>query len=280
MSNKNSKDYTETPWPWIRNAINGALEIKKPHTCWGFGEVDITDSLQKMRTLSRQSKTTLSLTAFVVYAHAQALRKNPLMLGFQHGKRHILFKSADILTMIERQVSGHRVAGAHIVRAAEKKTLAQINWELRQAMRADPTADATVRKRRRIAQLPTPLRRLIFWHLSRNPHRMRAFFGNTAVTTLQAPGMTSPFWGLPPLLNSLAIGIGAVVERPHLQPDGQVVNRKHLCYSGAADHGVIDGAPLARYNVSLTGLLREGIGLDETFVQETLALRLADRAAH
>ena len=279
VSPASAAEYSERPWPWIRNAILAGLEQTRPHACWGFGEVDVTHTLERIQTRQRELRVAVSFPAFIIHAHAHAAAAHPEVLTYKHGRRLVTFRDSDVLTTIERNIGGTRVAAAYIVRAAQTKSLAQINWEVRQAVRTPLPADPAIGLRRRVAKLPTFVRRLVSWKVRRDPHLVRRLYGTTAVTILQAPGLRAPFWGLPPLIGSMALGVGSITDRLALDAQGRPVTRKHLCLSGVADHAVIDGAPLARYAQVLCARLESAEALeDDAFAAETRELQAAERA--
>lgn len=268
--------FSERPWPPLRNALLAALEQVRPHACWGFGEVDVTTVLELIRSRSREMRVAISLQAYVVHTLAHAAVRHPAVLTYRHGKKLVTFADADVLTTIDRHIGGHRMAAAYCVRAAQTKSLAAINWELRRAITQPIPDDPAIPLRRRIARLPTWGRRLVNARVRTNPHLVRRLYGTIGLTSLQSPGLNQPFWGLPPLIGTYALGLGAITDRVHLGADGQLSNRKHLCLSGAADHGVIDGMSLSLFAGELQRTLSSGAALDDALVTETRRLLAAE----
>jgi pyruvate/2-oxoglutarate dehydrogenase complex dihydrolipoamide acyltransferase (E2) component len=268
--------FAEKPWPPLRNAVLAALEQARPHTCWGFGEVDVTDTLAKIKACQRELRMAVSLHAVVLHALARASAAHPAVLTFRHRNKLVTFTDVDVCTMIDRRFNGHRIAAAYCVRAAQTKSLAQLSWELRAAINQPVPNDPAIHLRRRVARLPGFVRRVLNGMVMRNPHLVRKLYGTIGLTNLQSHGFNRPFWGLPPIVMTAALSMGTVVDRVALDASGRAVNRKHLCLVGAADHAVIDGMALSRFAYDLVQLLERGAALDDAFVAEMRQLAARD----
>jgi pyruvate/2-oxoglutarate dehydrogenase complex dihydrolipoamide acyltransferase (E2) component len=271
-----AQDFRETPWPPLRNAVLGYLEQARPHTVWGFGEVDVTDTLARLKECQRELRLAVSLHAVVLHALARAAAAHPGVLTYRHAGKLVTFTAADVCTTIDRRIQGHRIAAAYCVRGAERKSLAAINWELRVAINQPLPNDPAIHLRRRFARLPDWARRWVNRRVTRNPHWVRRLYGTIGLTNLQSHGLNRPFWGLPPSVTTTTLAVGTVIDRLALAPDGRVVTRKHLCLTGAADHAVIDGMALSRFTYALIQLLETGAALDAGFVAETRRLAAGD----
>lgn len=264
--------YSEKPWPVLRNALLAGLEQARPHTCWGFGEVDVTETLARIKECQRELRMAVSFHAVVLHALSRAAIAHPGVLTYKHGGKLVTYSEADVFTMIDRRINGHRIAAGYCVRAAHTKSLAQIGAELRRAINQPLPNDPAIPLRRRIARLPVWVRRLLNRLVVRNPHIVRRLYGTVGLTNLQSHGFNSPFWGLPPLMTTLALAVGTIVDRVALDAAGKAVNRKHLCLVGAADHAVIDGMAMSRFAYELVKILEAGAALDDAFIDETRRL--------
>jgi pyruvate/2-oxoglutarate dehydrogenase complex dihydrolipoamide acyltransferase (E2) component len=260
--------YREAPWPPIRNAVVGYLRQHRPHTNYGTIEVDITDALAAMERYRREFRTGLSLHAFVLYCMAHAAAENPAVLTYRSGRdRLVTFEDADIGTIIEKRLpGGHiRVPVGYVFRAAQRKSLSEINEELRTACRSELADDPAVRWRRRIARVPEIIRRAVFHRVFNDPFLLRRFYGNIGLTNVQTPGFHNPLFIFPPNVHTLTFGIGNTTERWGAPVEGEPTRRKVLCLGGGADHAVIDGMGLARFAHRFTHLLESAAGLDDAF---------------
>ena len=131
-----SVGYSARPWPPLRNAVETVLQLHRPYTTWGMCEADVTEAVAAIRRLQRQLKCAISFHAYIIYCLAQAAKQHPGVLCFRFKKQLITFDDADISTLIDKRFPGGvRMPAVYTVRQAQNKSLAQINFELRQAMR-------------------------------------------------------------------------------------------------------------------------------------------------
>lgn len=269
-------DYQEKPWPPLRNIVLGYLEQTRPHTIWGTGEVDVTDTLARLRRCQRELRLAVSFHAVILHALARAVAAHPGVQTYRHGRKLVTFSEVDVCTTIDRRIQGVRMPGVHCVRGAQRKSLATINWELREAINRPPQDDPTVKLRHRFARLPGFVRRWVGRMVADNPHRVRQIYGTIGLTNLNSHGLNRPLWGLPPTLCTVTMSAGAIVDRLASDGKGGVVVRRHLCVGGAADHAVIDGMALSRFTLEVYRQLESGAALDDAFIEETRRLAAAD----
>lgn len=265
--------FSEQPWPPLRNAIVSVLRQHRPHTVYGHGEIDVTHTLDAIRRCQRAVRIGVSLHALILYCQARAAHEHPGVRTFKFGRKLITFDEVDVGTLVERTVPGHgRLPVQHVVRAANRKSLAAINWELRQVAKSDPTQDANVRLRRRVARLPGFVRRIISWRIARNPFWLKHFHGTMGLTSVRTPGFERPFYALPPNIFTMTLAVGSLTERYLPGADGQPALRRMLCLSAGADHAILDGMTLSRFAARLTELIESAAGLDDAFIAETQRL--------
>lgn len=270
--------YREAPWPPLRNMVLAVLEQSRPHPCWGLLEIDVTHALARARQCQDALRIAVSFHAVILHALAQAVAAHPGVMTYRHGRKLVTFQEADVCTAIDRRIQGHRIPAVHCVRSAQRKTLAQIHWELRAAINQRGPLDPAIPLRRRVARLPASFRHAFNAIVRRNPHWVRRLYGTVALTSLQSPGLHFPFWGLPPTVCTLTAAAGSLIDRVALDPDGRAIPKRCLCMTGAADHTVIDGMALSRFTVDFVRILEAGTGLDEDFLRETRELAIADPA--
>lgn len=269
-------DFQERPWPQLRNLVVGYLEQTRPHTIWGTGEIDVTDTLARLRRCQRELRLAVSFHAVILYALARAAAAHPAVLTYRHGRKLVTFSEVDVCTTIDRRIKGVRMPAVYCVRGAQRKSLAAINWELREALTRPQLDDPVVKLRHRFARLPGFARRWVGRMVAGNPHRVRQIYGTVGLTNINSHGLNRPVWALPPTLCTLTVSAGSIVDRLAVDAQGAVVVRKHLCVGGAADHAVIDGMALSRFTFDAYRLLETDSGLDDTFIEETRRLAAAD----
>ncbi len=266
--------HSQQPWPPLRNAIVSVLRQHRPHTVYGFAEVDVTRTIEAIGRLQRQVRMGVSLHAFVLHCLSRAADSHSLIRTYRSGRKLITFDDVDVGTLLERSVPGHgRLPVQHIVRGANRKSLAAINWELRRVAKSDPTADPNVRLRRRVAHLPGFVRRLISWRIGRNPFMLKRFHGTIGLTSVQKAGFERPLFAAPPNIFTMTIAVGGLFDRVTIGESGHPERRRMLCITAAADHVILDGMTLSRFAESFSRLLESAAGLDQAFVDETRRLK-------
>ncbi len=272
----NSVGYSVRPWPTLRNAVETVMQLHRPYTSWGMCEADVTEVLAAIRHLQRQLKCGISFHAYIIYCLAQAAQQHPGVLCFRFKKQLITFEDADISTLIDKRFPGGvRMPAVYTVRQAQNKSLAEINLELRKAMRTDQSQVEAVRLRQGLTRAPRFIRRLAAWWMARNPFVLRKFHGTLGLTSLQAQGFNRPLFAIAPNIFTLTLAVGSISERLGKNSAGELENRKVLCISAGADHLVIDGAPLARFAQCLIAQIESAAGLDEHFIQQSIALNIS-----
>lgn len=273
-----ASEFRETPWPPLRNAVLAYLGQTRPHAMWGFGEIDVTDALVRLKECQRELRLAVSFHALVLHALSRAAAAHPGVMTYRHGRKLVTFNEVDVGTSIDRRVNGHRMVAVYCVRGAQRKSLAEINWELRVAVSQPWPNDPAVHLRRRFARLPGWARGIVNRIVTRNPHWVRRLYGTIGLTNVQSHGLNRAFWGLPPTVCTTTMSVGTIVDRLALDRSGAVVNRKHLCIAGAADHAVVDGMAISRFSYALMQLLETGRALDSAFLDETRRFAAADSA--
>ena len=257
--------FRSAPWPPIRNAVVSLLEQHRPHTVYGLAEIEIGATLERMRSCQRTLRHAVSLHAYAIYCLSRAASEYSQLQTYKCGRELITFEDVDVGTVLDKRLpSGLRIPVGYVFRGAQKKSLAEINHELRVASRSDLADDEMVRWRRRIAILPAPLRRAVSRRITRDPFWLRRFHGTIGLTNLQSPGLTQPAFGLPPNIYTYTMALGSIAERE--------AGRKVLCFSGGADHAILDGMSLSYFARRLFELLSSAQGLDEEFVAQSRLL--------
>lgn len=271
--------YELRPWPKLRDALLTFLEAHRPHTYYGFTEADVTEALAAIERLRKEQRLAISFHAYLLYCLAQASRDHPGVLSYRKGRHILTFGDIDIGTTIERRLpDGRRIPVAYVLRNAERKSLAEINWELREAARRDPAADETIGQRRRLLALPAFVRNLVRRRMMRDPLLLRRLFGTIGCTNLQIVGSKRGGFALPPNIHTVTVAVGWVTDRLLPAADGTPQARRMLCLSCGVDHAVIDGIPISLWSQSFHERLESAAGLDQTLVEESRALRAQRRA--
>ena len=254
---------------WERDHITDFLSMSRPYTCGAVTEIDITDTLERISECERELKMAISLHGVIIYYFAQAAIQHPLTLTYRYRNKLVTFQDADIATSILRkQPDGQRCLTSYIIRVAQNKSMAQIQWELRKAMR-EPMTEMPVN----FGFFQHFYKRFLCWRMLRNPFLFKARMGNLGITNLQSPGLKIPFniFGLNPY--TLGLAIGTVTNHVRMNQQGVPIERKILSLSGLMDHAIIDGYPVSQFSVTMSNFLSSSTGLDADFIKEMRNLK-------
>lgn len=269
--------YAEIPWPRIRELVTDTLAIgHKTHTANGLVELDVSKPVKVIADYKRALPEGVSFTGFVVYCLARAVGEHPMLHAYRKGrgrrKKLVVFDDVDVNTLLEkRKPDGTLIPVLYIVRGANRKSLAQINHELRHASRSDLYHDEGVRRRRRIVRLPRPARALLWWWTLRDPARIRQQCGTVAVSNVGAFAGQRPGWGFGPAFLTTTLFIGGMYDRVYWAGD-HAEPRRTLSVTFSVNHDIVDGGPAVRFAEAFAGLLEGAAALDDEFAAEAIEL--------
>lgn len=272
----------EIDWPIIRNNVSDFLtQAKQVPQISATWEIDITQVHERIRQIQRQTRIAISFNAYLIFLISRTIQKYPEVqtIRVPWRRKMALYDGVDINTIVEQRLPDNTTFPApYVVRNAESKSLAEICFEMRQASKRDLTnneLNATVRFRREgLAQLPGWVRRLFWVWVDSSPARRRQVRGTFGLTNLNflSHGLTAGFGHFLSNMSS-SICVGSSYDRlvPNEEDSRGFVVRRHLCCTLAANHLVIDGAPLTRFAKTLTHALESAEGLDEQFTDDLIA---------
>jgi pyruvate/2-oxoglutarate dehydrogenase complex dihydrolipoamide acyltransferase (E2) component len=268
------------PWPRIRELVVDSLAIgARVHSAHGMIELDVSRPLELIEQYRPQVPGGVSVTAFLAYCLGHAIGAHPMMHAYRKGrKKLVIFDDVDVNTLLEkRKPDGSLIPVMYVVRGANRKSLAQINQELRQASASDLYDDDGVRRRRQILRLPRPLRHLIWWWLRRDPARLKQQWGTTGLSNAGAFISPRPSFGISITFITCVLIVGGMFDKVYWI-DGGPQPRRTLSLTISVNHDIIDGAPGARFAETLAQLIEGAAGLDDGFLAEALALAPATAA--
>jgi pyruvate/2-oxoglutarate dehydrogenase complex dihydrolipoamide acyltransferase (E2) component len=268
-----SDTHAEVPWPRIRELVVDALDLgHRAHMAHGLMEVDVTRPLALLDGFKAQAPGEVSFTAFLVHCLARAVDRHTMLHAYRKGRRRlVVFDDVDVNTLLEkRKPDGSLVPVMYVVRGANRKSLADITREMREAVRDDLYDDEGVRRRRQILRLPRPARRAIWWWMRRDPVRLKRQWGTVGVSNAGSFVGPRPSWGVPISFLSCALIVGGMFDRV-CWVDGRAQPRKTLSVTVTVDHDIVDGAPGARFAQTLADLIESADGLDDDFAAQLLA---------
>ncbi len=283
MTDQNpSGGFTVTPWPVLRNSIVHTLENARPNTVYGSTQIDFTESYERILEVRRATRTAVSIHAYVLGCVAKAASEFPMLRSHRQGKKLIRFETVDVGTIIDQFATDAmrtRLPVLYIVRDADRKRMAEINWEIRSASRRDLGKDPMMKYRRRLSRLPQLVQKVIFRRLMNDPWKHRQVFGTFGFTSIQSPGYNHPAHAMVTNICNGTVAMGNL-HRSFL-PDNQglPVLRQVLDISGAFDHDYVDGMVIMGFAKLAERLISGCYGLDDDFIRETRELAAAEKAS-
>ena len=248
--------YTVRPVPRDRlivlDMLRGAARRFPVH---GLVELDVG----RASALIAEAPSPVSWTGFVIASIGRAIARHPELNARRAGKRIVLFDQVDIGATVERHVDGTIVLDVTTIRGADRKSCAQVSEELHRAKQAPAPTSASRGVTAQLWRLPGPVRRPLSRIISTRPRVAAAYGPTIGVTSL---GMFSHGGGwaipIPPL--TVIVTVSGVVDRPVVR-DGHIVVRRMLPLTLSFDHGVVDGAPAARFVETLRDLVESAAAL-------------------
>jgi pyruvate/2-oxoglutarate dehydrogenase complex dihydrolipoamide acyltransferase (E2) component len=266
-------DYQVVPYPKIRRFMVAARRsVQRKSMMHGLIEVDVTRARAFLREHQAKTGESLSFTAFLTACLAKAVEEHKAVQAFRLGsKRLILFEEVDVYTPIERDMAGQKQIMPYIIRAANRKTVREIHYEIRAAQVQDVAqAWEGFKALHWPWLLLLPVFHLILWIAERSPQMWKKYRGTVGLTTVGMFGKGAG-WGIPLPSHSLWMTVGGIGEKPGVV-DGQIVMRDYLSLTISFDHETIDGAPAARFTERLKELIESGYGLFDSTVESEQAI--------
>ncbi len=259
--------YKELPFPKSRDIIVDTGEAgRRLHHVKGLFELDVTEGRRRIRDYAERTGEKLSFTGWIVRCVGEAVGEHPGVHARRRGRRKmVVFEDVDIAVSVERTLEGGSFPVLKVIRRANERSVEEITEEIRsvQAQTAeDYLSGAEMRRARRLASLPRPLRQLLFWRkLRKDPFFLKRHAGTVSVTSV---GMfvRRGGWPIPLSAYGLTVALGGIARKPGVFED-KVVVREYLSVTVALDHDVVDGAPAARFLARLAELVESGFDLPE-----------------
>lgn len=266
------------PIPKLRRVLAAMYPaVQRAHKVRALIEVDVTDTRRMVRDQNATSGEPLSFTAFLAGCVAHAVEDQPIFNACRQGAAHLaLYDMVDVAVPIERELGGQMQPIVHIFRAANRRTVAALTREMREAQAAAIAAAwEGYRFERWLRYAPMFLIRslwaLFWWLRGRFPAVQRRYGGTVGLTAVGMFG-TGGGWALPFDYHTLDVAVGGIASKPGLVGE-RIAIREYLCLTVSFDHDVIDGAPAARFLSRLRNLIESGDGLASPSAELADAIR-------
>ncbi len=271
--------YKFIKFPKSRQIVADLLhETDYRYHSFGLVSFDITKAQKYFKEYKKIKGKSLSFSAWIIHCIGEAVKHHPYINAAAKGRKKVcLFEDVDVNIIIERKRDeGIRAPTKYVVRKANEKSLLEIHKEIRSVQHQDEDKtvlgkDKAAKGGNIIVSLPTFLRRIVFWILRRYPRIRHKFLGNLNVTSVGLFGKKR--WGghgITPSSDTVQFLIGGISKKPWVV-DNKIQIREILDITLAFDHMLIDGAPAARFAVTLGELLESAYGLKKvinSIVQE------------
>jgi pyruvate/2-oxoglutarate dehydrogenase complex dihydrolipoamide acyltransferase (E2) component len=254
------------PLPAMQRFINEWLErMCRAHSAYVLFEVDVTEVRPAIRASRLRTGSSLGFTAYLTACWSRAVAEHKLLQAHRKGRRAlVLFDDVDVTIPVERQVQGEKIPVNVTVRAANHKSLTEIDQEISAARTGENPQARAIRWVWLWFLLPALVRRFIWKRLLANPDRWKRINGTTIVTNAGMFG-SGTGWGLFPSPYTASLLVGSIARRPGVV-DGMFQVREYLCLTVIVDHDIVDGAVAARFTQRLKELIEGASLLDRAGV--------------
>lgn len=262
-------DYTEKDFPHNRKIIVDATEqFKYFNHIIGLFELDVTDAMEIFDKYKEKGEP-LSFTSWIMKCVAEAVTRHPIIHTLRKGKKKtITFEDVDIKCMVEKDDDeGNKIPIHYIIRKANEKSFLDIQNEIRAAQKYKEEKRRSEKKIKRfqgnIMMFPKFLRKIVWHTVMTNPMNTKKHLGTIGVSALGMFGKGINGWAIPRTPHSTQLLLGAVIKKPVVTDDDQIVIRKLLNVTVSFNHDTVDGAPAVRFVKTLQDLTISSFGLDE-----------------
>lgn len=269
--------YEERRFPESRHPTLDTLDLgKKKHHIPLLLEADVTEAREYIREFKSRTGEGLSFTGWTMKCIGQAVSEHKHIQAMRKGRRSlILFDDVDISVVVERSV-GHSDSPSetlpmpYVVRRANKKTVKEINDEIRTAQEellgageVQLGARRKVHLTRAFNVMPRFVRDMLVWRRLKDPFFAKKTMGTVVVTSVGSIGTYNGYgWAIPIGIHPVVFALGSIARKPGVVGE-QIKIREYLSMTVLFDHDVADGAPVIRFVQRLNELLERSYGLNE-----------------
>jgi pyruvate/2-oxoglutarate dehydrogenase complex dihydrolipoamide acyltransferase (E2) component len=267
--NKKTGPYQTVKLPKGRRVVINMLNLVSPkHSMVGLLEVDVTEARQLITTNKEQTGEKISFTGFLTLCLGRAIEEHKEVHAYLKGnKQLIIFDDVNVAVMVEHKTGDKRALMGHVIKGANRKTLHEINDEIRSVQSTPlPPNRGLPTWFRNALLLPGPFfrlfRTLIRWAGRQNPVMVISMGGTVSISSVGMFGARHAGWGIFPATQVIELVVGSIAKKPAVI-DERIEPREILHLTVMLDHDVIDGAPAARFVKRLVELIESAYGLRE-----------------
>lgn len=243
--------YTIEAFPQERKLIMDSVRLgqRRPMIS-GFIEVDVTEARALVRAQG------LSFTAFLLTCLGKAVAEHKHVQALRNWRGQlVIYEDVDVSILIETTVNDHKYPVAHVVRATNRRDIAEITAEIRH-IQNNPKQSATLSAWKSpiklFMRLPTFMRLPFYRFITMSPQRVQKMSGTILLTAVGMFGDGNG-WGSGTglMLHSFGVLVGGIGKKPGVivaeNGEEQIAIREYLSLTVSFDHDIVDGAPAARF---------------------------------
>jgi pyruvate/2-oxoglutarate dehydrogenase complex dihydrolipoamide acyltransferase (E2) component len=236
------------PYPRLRSFILDIMaEGRRKNIIHLIIEVDIVELRSRLARYNEETGQRISLTTCIAKSLVSTIDEDRSMHAYRQGKSKLMiFDEIDLSVMIEHDIKEGTLPVVSIVRAANRKSVNEMDQELKAARQARLGENGPMSAlEKRFFELPSLLRRLVWFFVRRDPNLFKQLAGTVGVTSI---GMhtSGPAVIIPITPMTLTLAIGSTGKKIVFE-NGSPVERETIHLNLSADHDIIDGAPLVRF---------------------------------
>jgi len=261
---KKTREYKVKTYPVSRRITSELFnQALKHHVVHGLLDIDVTVVRDIIRRREEQGEQ-VSFTGYILFCLAKAIKENEVFNAMRKGNRKvIIFDDVDISLLIEVEKNWKKVPLLFIIRAADKKSFAEINDEIQRVKQKKKNSATEQDKLLGLYfLLPKCFRKwLINFRYKHNPFFRKKMGGTAAVSSV---GMfaSGGGWGIPISLHTTFLLIGGI-ESKSVVRDKKIVIREVVNVTFSFDHDLIDGAVASRLTTRVKELIESAFGLEK-----------------
>ena len=236
------------------------------HYMKGLIEFDVSEGRNKILEHEKNTGERLSFTAWLLKCIGQAASEFKDVHSMMMGKNKIIkFDDVDITITVEKAVNGLKSPMPLVIRKTNKKTVKQINDEIRAAQLEEVSGASVLgehdikKKLKYYLSLPKCIRRFLIKRRLKDPIKVKQLMGTIIVTSVGMFGKLHG-WPIPSTNHPLAFGVGGITKKPGVI-DEKIEIREFLAITVLFNHDVVDGAPATRFISRLGELVESAFGL-------------------
>ncbi len=249
LTEKGSERSRAVPFPITRRlVVDAGRHARQMSVVHGLLEFDITLVRRRLRAERERTGERLSLTAYMAACLGQAVAADRSVHAYRDWRnRLVIFDDVDIALMVEMRTAAGSFPVIYVVRAADKRSLRQIDAEIRELHtgRQDEIGLGNGRGARLFARLPRFVRDLVYRYYKADPYRWKRQGGTVGLTAIGMLGQGGG-WGIYCSNSNLSVCTGGITERP-VYVGNILARREFLCVTVAFNHDIVDGGPAARF---------------------------------